>query len=78
MSSMVNGAGWSLLAGLGLLMGDLSDPSIVGEGAPEITPEMLEAGFAVFKESGIVDDPLESDKELVRQIFLAMAHLHSA
>jgi hypothetical protein len=44
----------------------------------EITPEMIEAGFAVLKASGLTDDPLEADKLVVADIFRAMALISPA
>jgi hypothetical protein len=45
-------------------------------GAPEakieVTPEMVRAGFAVLRLSGITDDPLEADILLVEKIYRAM------
>ena len=45
-------------------------------GAPateiEVTPEMVEAGYAVLKTSGITDDLLEADRGTVSEIYLAM------
>lgn len=38
----------------------------------EITPQMVEAGFAVLCNSGIGDGYLEADKCTVVEIFLAM------
>jgi hypothetical protein len=38
----------------------------------EITPEMVEAGYRVFCESGVTDDPLEADRLLVVEIYRAM------
>lgn len=37
-----------------------------------VTKEMIEAGFAVLKASGIADDYLGADKLLVVEIYLAM------
>lgn len=41
----------------------------------EITPEMIEAGFKVLSASGLADDYLEADKQLVADIFRAMFDL---
>jgi hypothetical protein len=39
----------------------------------EVTPEMVEAGIRVLYDSGAIENPaLGVDRELVRQIFLAM------
>ena len=38
----------------------------------EITPEMIEAGFRVLKDSGITDEPLEADRLTVEEIYMAM------
>ena len=38
----------------------------------EITPAMIDAGFAKLEAANITDDLLEADKEVVREIFLAM------
>lgn len=38
----------------------------------EVTPEMLEAGYRVFSESGVTDDPVESDKLLLSEIYRSM------
>ena len=37
-----------------------------------VTEEMMEAGFRVFASSGITDDPLESDKRLLSEIYRTM------
>ena len=42
---------------------------------PEITPEMVEAGFQVLCSSGIADECLEADKLLVAEIYRAMFRL---
>ena len=51
----------------------------VSAGAPEaeieITPAMIEAGYRIFAESGITDDPLEADKLVLAEIYEAMARL---
>lgn len=39
----------------------------------EVTEEMLAAGFKVFTDSHVVDEPLEADKLLVAEIYQAMA-----
>lgn len=41
----------------------------------EVTPEMIEVGFRVLCDSGIVDDPLEADKCTVAEVYRAMALL---
>ena len=38
----------------------------------EITPQMIQAGFAVLEASGIADEYLEVDKLTVEEIFRAM------
>ena len=38
----------------------------------EVTPQMIEAGFAVLKKSGTADEYLEADKLTVEEIFRAM------
>ena len=43
---------------------------------PEITPEMIEAGYQVLLASGLTDDPLEADKLTVAEIFRAMLSLY--
>ena len=40
---------------------------------PEVTNGMIEAGFKVFCESGLVDGPMEADKLVLTEIFHAMA-----
>jgi len=46
-------------------------------GSPEIetTPEMIEAGYRAFINSGVTDDPLEADKLLVEEIYRAMRRI---
>jgi hypothetical protein len=44
----------------------------------EVTPEMLEAGFAVLRASGIADEYLDADKLLVQSIFEAMMRARAA
>lgn len=44
----------------------------------EITPEMIEAGFAVLCSSGIAADYMKADKVLVAQIFDAMIEARAA
>ncbi len=39
---------------------------------PVITAAMLEAGFQVWRRSGITDDPLEADKLVLAEVYLAM------
>ncbi len=38
----------------------------------EITPAMIEAGFEVFLEARMTDEPLEADKLTLRDIYQAM------
>ena len=37
-----------------------------------ITPEMIEAGVSVLWNSGAVENPLDADRILIREIFVAM------
>ena len=57
-------------------------PNCPMEDIPEVTPEMVEAGFRVLAESGLGgDDLLEVDRLLVARIYRAMdayRHLGSA
>jgi hypothetical protein len=46
-----------------------------GAGAPVVTSEMIDAGTEVLWASGAVEEQLGSDKELVSEIFQAMARL---
>ena len=43
----------------------------------EVTPQQMDAGAAILWESGIVDVQLESDRELVAEIFRAMVHIEA-
>lgn len=45
---------------------------------PEITPEMIEAGFRVLCSSGIADEYSRADKTLVAEIFVSMWREQSA
>jgi hypothetical protein len=38
----------------------------------EVTPEMIEAGLRVLWDSGAVENPLDADRTVIREIFLAM------
>jgi hypothetical protein len=38
----------------------------------KVTPEMVEAGFAVLKMPGIADECLEADKLVIAEIYQAM------
>jgi len=59
-------------------MDSVYSPSLdpVEAGAPgaeiEVTPEMIEAGFDVLLQSGVVENLSKGDKFVVRKIFSAM------
>jgi hypothetical protein len=38
----------------------------------EVTSEMIEAGLLVLWDSGAVENPLDADRIVIREIFLAM------
>ena len=54
---------------------DFSDAPGIREDEIKITPQMIEAGFAVLRESGIADEYLEADKCTVADIYRAMSAL---
>jgi len=50
-------------------------PQVYNHPEIEVTPVMIEAGYRVLAESGIIDDPLEADKLTVAEIYRAMRSL---
>jgi hypothetical protein len=58
---------------------ELAVDSKESAGAPEtkieVTPEMIEAGFAKLRDSCITDDLLEGDRGTVVEIYVAMHRL---
>ena len=55
------------------VMGSVAIDANEAESEVEVTPEMIEAGFAVLVSSAITDDPLEADRLVVADIYRAMA-----
>ena len=59
-------------------MSALASERVSEAGAPEteteidVTPEMIEAGFDLLVKSGAVEHPTDSDRKVVRRMFLAM------
>lgn len=53
-------------------MRDQIDPLCDRPDEPEITEEMIEAGYSVLAVSGVSDELLEADRIWVREIYLAM------
>jgi hypothetical protein len=42
------------------------------EGEVDVTPEMIEAGVTTLWESGAVENPLEADRRIIKEVFRAM------
>jgi hypothetical protein len=44
----------------------------IGKAVADVTPAMVDAGLAVLYASGAIEHPLQADRTLVREIYLAM------
>jgi hypothetical protein len=47
-------------------------------GAPEVTEEMLDVGFASLVKSGVIENPIEADRFAIERAFRKMFRLLKA
>ena len=42
------------------------------ENVPKVTPEMIDAGLTVLRDSGAIEHPIEADRLVIERVYVVM------